>query len=67
MTVGRDQISAPTFDLFESVRGLAHISLTTALGESAPPTPTPRVQRLESANPFEMILLDGIAIAGTVG
>lgn len=56
-----------TFDLFESVRGLVDISLTAALGEAAPPTPTPRVQRLEFANPLEVILLGGIAIAGTVG
>lgn len=55
-----------TFDLFESVRGLVDISLTTALGDSAPPTPTPRVQRLEFANPLEVILVGGIAIAGTV-
>lgn len=55
-----------TFDLFESVRGLVDISLTTALGESAPPTPTPRVQRLEFANPLEVILVGGVAIAGTV-
>lgn len=55
------------FDLFESVRGLVDISLATALGESAPPTPTPRVQRLEFANPLEVIVLGGIAIAGGVG
>jgi hypothetical protein len=55
-----------TFDLFESVRGLVDLSLTTALGESAPPTPTPRVQRLEFANPLEVILLGSAAIAGTV-
>ncbi len=33
----------------------------------APPTPTPRVQHLEFANPLEVILLGGIAIAGAVG
>ncbi len=55
-----------TFDLFESVRGLVDISLTAALGEAAPPTPTPRVQRLEFANPLEVVLLGGVAIAGTV-
>lgn len=55
-----------TFDLFESVRGLVDISLTTALGESAPPTPTPRVQRLGFENPLEVILVGGVAIAGTV-
>jgi hypothetical protein len=55
-----------TFDLFESVRGLVDISLTSALGEAAPPTPTPRVQRLEFTNPLEVILIGGIAIAGTV-
>lgn len=55
-----------TFDLFESVRGLVDISLTTALGESAPPTPTPRVQRLEFANPLEVIVAGGSAIAVVV-
>jgi len=54
------------FDLFESVRGMVDISLTSALGEAAPPIPTPRVQRLEFTNPLEVILLDGIAIAGAV-
>jgi hypothetical protein len=56
-----------TFDLFESVRGLVDISITTAMGEAAPPTPAPRVQHLEFANPLEVILLGGIAIAGAVG
>lgn len=37
------------------------------MGEAAPPTPTPRVQHLEFANPLEVILLGGIAIAGAVG
>lgn len=55
-----------TFDLFESVRGLVDISMTTAMGEAAPPTPTPRVQHLEFANPLEVVLLGGIAIAGAV-
>jgi hypothetical protein len=55
-----------TFDLFESVRGLVDISLTSALGEAAPPTPTPRVQRLEFTNPLEVILLGGAAIASVV-
>lgn len=41
--------------------------MTTAMGEAAPPTPTPRVQHLEFANPLEVILLGGIAIAGAVG
>jgi hypothetical protein len=55
------------FDLFESVRGLVDLSLTSVLGESAPPTPTPRVQHMGFANPLELILLGGISVAGTVG
>src|SRR5690606_391036 len=56
-----------TFDLFESVRGLVDLSLTNALGEAAPPTPTPRVQRLHFANPLEIVLVGGLAIATVVG
>jgi len=56
-----------TFDLFESVRGLVDITMTTALGATAPPTPTPRVRHLEFANPLEVILVGGMAIAGAVG
>lgn len=55
-----------TFDLFESVRGLVDVSLTSAMGASAPATPTPRVRRLEFANPLEVIIVGGIAIAGAV-
>jgi hypothetical protein len=55
-----------TFDLFESVRGLVDISLTTALGESAPATPTPRVQRLAFTNPLAITLVGAAAIAGAV-
>jgi len=54
------------FDLFESVRGLVDLSLTSALGESAPPTPTPRVQHMGFDNPLELILLGGMSIAGAV-